>query len=136
MTTTNIVTAKKAMLSIEPDYLMQVYIRKKIKRQGLQVNLAVNFTEALDLLNTNIPVDQVLMDAPAVTRELVLFLRQLKLNKNFSEIKIYVSGNTDNAKFQAQLKKEKIDPAMITGYLEDLMDIDTILDPLSAKKKA
>lgn len=136
MATTNAAKTKKVILSIEPDYLMQVYIRKKIKRQGLLVNLASNYAEALELLHANTPVDRVIMDTSDVNHDMVVFLRQLKLQNSDNKLRIYASGCTDHAKFLAQLKKEKIDPAVITGFLDDLMEIDTVIEDLSTKTKA
>ncbi len=100
------------------------------------VHLATNYTEALDMLYTNIAFDLVIMDVSAISRDVVVFLRQLKLQKNNSEVQVYITGCTDSAKFLNQLKKEKIEPAMVTGFLDDLMNIDTIIEPLSTKSKA
>ena len=128
MKATKQMSRKKVVLSIEPDYMMQVYIRKKLKRHGLLVNLAANCSEALDFLYSNVPLDMIILDVSGNSRDTIVFLRQIKLHKNYSDIKIYITGCKDVSKFMSQISKDKIETTMITGVLEDLMNVDQVIE--------
>ena len=109
---------KPVVLSVDSDYISQVYLRKVLKRYQYVPLLAIDTKEGTDLLEANKTVDICVLDLKYPMKDWVAFLKKLRAKSASGEFKLFITGCKSSEKFYEKIAEVKMDPACVAGIYE------------------
>ncbi len=109
---------KPIVLSVDSDYISQVYLRKVLKRYQYVPLLAIDCKEGTDLLDANKTIDICVLDLKYPMKDWVSFLKKLRSKSTTGEFKLFITGCKSTEKFYEKLAEVKIEPSCVAGIYE------------------
>ena len=122
---------KDAVLSIDTDYITQMFLRKKLKHNNYVPFLATNCIQGLKFLETEKQIKVVVLDLKYPTKEWVTFLKQLKFTPLASPFTVYITNCKSEEAFFQKLETNQIDKNLIGGFLEVPLDIELTIKKIT-----